>query len=570
MPAQFVVSEGSTLTVTNQATDADLPFDSFTFTLGPGTPSGISLNPTNGVLTWTPIESEGPGTNTIQVIIGDEGSPRLFVTNTLTIVVLESNQAPMLGVVGVVTNIVLDGLVNITAAPPHPARLQPSWNLLGNGDFDLFAGGNQFQAYDDGAFAYQRISGDFDVSVRLTSMDALRPETSAGLMVRETFDDYSRTLHVLAHPAGVTQDGRVGSGSFATYQRSVTGGPVDRWDSGYGGGTVSLPHAWMRLRRQNQVFSAYWSDDGRNWTQIGQHSATPPYPPEIYVGSAVTSGHTEINAHFEFRGYTNLVSTLVAIPAASVNEHQTLTIPVRATDPDLPIQGLMFNLDPGAPDGASIDPTTGVFTWTPSEAQGPGVYPITVRVTDDGSPPLSDSKTFTVTVYEVNSAPILTVPPAQTIAQLSTLTITNSAIDLDLPANVLTFALVSAPNGVQLDPLTGVLTWRPPATQSPGTNLITIKVSDDGNPPLSDSESFTVTVIQPPPFPILNPKHSRSTFTVSVASEVGKIYILEFKNSLEDPEWTQLPPAVRGDGSIMILTDPSTVESKRFYRIYVE
>jgi hypothetical protein len=567
-PGQLVVVEGTSLTVTNQVTDPDLPFDAFTFTLGSGVSPGMNLNSTNGVLTWTPGEGQGPGTNTVEIIIGDDGSPRLFVTNILTIIVLESNLPPALGLVGLVTNVVLDGLVNVTS--PGYFRLPPTWDSLGNGDYDLFAGGNQFQAYDDGTFAYQRINGDFDVSVRLASMEALRPETSAGLMVRETFDDYSRTLHLLAHPAGVTLDGRVGSGSFVTYQRSVSGGASDRWDSGYGGGAVSLPHAWMRLRRQAQTFTAYWSDDGSNWILVGTTTAAPAYPPEVYVGLSVTSGYNYQNGHFEFRGYTNLVSTLAAIPDATVDEQRTLTIAVRASDPDLPVQRLSFSVDSGGPAGASIDPDTGVFTWTPSEAQGPGLYPISMRVTDNGSPPLSDSRTFTVTVNEVNTAPILTVPPDQTIAQLSELTVTNTAIDLDLPASVLTFALVSAPNGVQLDPLTGVLAWRPSATQPPGANLVTIRVSDGGAPPLSDSGSFTVTVVKPPAFPILNPRHTGTTFTATVATEVGKSYILEFKNSLQDLEWTPLQPAVAGDGSMRTLTDPNAVQSQSYYRIRVE
>jgi hypothetical protein len=55
------------------------------------------------------------------------------------------------------------------------------------------------------------------------------------------------------------------------------------------------------------------------------------------------------------------------------------------------------------PDGASIDPATGVFSWTPDESQGPGEYTFDV-VVSDGS--LSDSETITVTVNNV--APTLT------------------------------------------------------------------------------------------------------------------------------------------------------------------
>ncbi len=55
----------------------------------------------------------------------------------------------------------------------------------------------------------------------------------------------------------------------------------------------------------------------------------------------------------------------------------------------------------------SIDPNTGVFTWTPTEAQGPNSYTFDVIVTDDGTPILNDSETITVTVNEANVTPVL-------------------------------------------------------------------------------------------------------------------------------------------------------------------
>src|SRR5439155_20184229 len=104
-----------------------------------------------------------------------------------------------------------------------------------------------------------------------------------------------------------------------------------------------------------------------------------------------------------------------------------------------------------APDGMSLDPTTGVLTWTPTETQGPRTNLITVQVTDNGSPPLSATNSFTVVVKELNSAPVLTVPLNQTMNELSTLVVTNFATDADFPANTLTFSLVAAPAGVNLD-----------------------------------------------------------------------------------------------------------------------
>src|SRR6185295_14399637 len=97
---------------------------------------------------------------------------------------------------------------------------------------------------------------------------------------------------------------------------------------------------------------------------------------------------------------------------------------------------------PGAPAGAAIDPATGAFSWTPTEAQGPGSYPITVRVNDSGTPALSDSETFTVT--EVNARPVLASLADRKVAAGALLKVTATATDPDTPANALAYALVGA------------------------------------------------------------------------------------------------------------------------------
>jgi VCBS repeat-containing protein len=102
----------------------------------------------------------------------------------------------------------------------------------------------------------------------------------------------------------------------------------------------------------------------------------------------------------------NDAPVLTPISDQSVDEGVQLSFIASAVDADLPENVLTFSLDPDAPAGASIDPETGVFSWVPSEADGPGLYPIKVRVTDDGVPALSDFDTFLVTVNEVNFAPV--------------------------------------------------------------------------------------------------------------------------------------------------------------------
>jgi hypothetical protein len=87
----------------------------------------------------------------------------------------------------------------------------------------------------------------------------------------------------------------------------------------------------------------------------------------------------------------------------TIDEGKLLSFQVSARDSDL-VAGqpntLTYSLDPGAPAGAKIDPVTGVFTWTPPT--GSGTVNVTVRVTDNGSPGLSDFESITITVNAVS------------------------------------------------------------------------------------------------------------------------------------------------------------------------
>ena len=109
---------------------------------------------------------------------------------------------------------------------------------------------------------------------------------------------------------------------------------------------------------------------------------------------------------------SNIAPILAPIGNKSVFELDTLTFTATASDADLPPQSLTFSLGGNAPDGASITPE-GLFSWTPTEQQGPGQYPITVIVTDNGQPALSDSETIQVNVQEVGLNPIVDAGPDQ-------------------------------------------------------------------------------------------------------------------------------------------------------------
>jgi hypothetical protein len=120
---------------------------------------------------------------------------------------------------------------------------------------------------------------------------------------------------------------------------------------------------------------------------------------------------------------------------------------------------------------------------------------VTVTVTDDGSGALSDSETFSITVGEVNVAPVLGAIGNRSVDELTALTFTASATDADLPAENLSFTLdaTSVAAGMSIDVNTGAFSWTPTEAQD-GVHSVTVTVTDDGSGALSDSETFSITV----------------------------------------------------------------------------
>jgi hypothetical protein len=261
---------------------------------------------------------------------------------------------------------------------------------------------------------------------------------------------------------------------------------------------------------------------------------------------------------------------LAAIPNQTVNEGGTLTFTASATDADLPAQALTFTLDAGAPAGAAINPSTGVFSWTPTEAQGPSTNSITVRVSDTSSPALSDTKTFTVVVNESNVAPVLAAIADQTINLGETLAFSVLATDRDQPAQALTFSLESgAPAGAAVNAQMGVFTWTPAQSQGPGPHTFAVRVTDDGAPNLSDTKTFTIVVTDS----VSELKLTGIVLSTEGASTIkwkatpGSTYRLFYKNSLDAPGWSLVGEMV-ATGNIAVLEDKTAAAvSQRFYRV---
>jgi hypothetical protein len=93
----------------------------------------------------------------------------------------------------------------------------------------------------------------------------------------------------------------------------------------------------------------------------------------------------------------NTAPTLAAITNRTINEGQLLTITASASDSDLSANALTYSLG-RKPSGATINASSGVFSWQPTDIQGGTNYPVDIIVSDSGVPSLSATQSFIVTV----------------------------------------------------------------------------------------------------------------------------------------------------------------------------
>ena len=183
---------------------------------------------------------------------------------------------------------------------------------------------------------------------------------------------------------------------------------------------------------------------------------------------------------------------LGAIDDRLVERDNPVTFPAGATDPDGG-QSLTYSLDAGAPEGATINSTNGIFNWTPSSPLPGGSYSVTVRVTDNGSPLMSDSKPLRITVKVVNNPPSIGAISDQLADPGRLMSVLIPVADSDVPAQTLSRSLLTGPPEASLS-ASGVFSWTPSLAHASTTNLVMVKVTDDGIPPLSATQAFTIVV----------------------------------------------------------------------------
>ncbi|HMI32114.1 MAG TPA: PKD domain-containing protein [Candidatus Limnocylindrales bacterium] len=233
----------------------------------------------------------------------------------------------------------------------------------------------------------------------------------------------------------------------------------------------------------------------------------------------------------------------------SVDEGALLAFTVSATDPD---GQPLFLRASGMPSGATFTDfhdNTGSFRWTPSMTQA-GTYGVTFLADDTFGG--VDSKGVSISVRNINQAPVLDPIGDQTVERGSSMSIFIMGSDPDDDALTMTQSgLPSYGSFTDFGGGAASLGLDPPANMAPGTTSMTVHLSDGT---LTTSETFSITVYAvgsqyPPTLSSIGNQtvNEGSTANVSVSATDGDGETLSWSVSL--PGLASFTPTGSGPGT---------------------
>jgi hypothetical protein len=194
---------------------------------------------------------------------------------------------------------------------------------------------------------------------------------------------------------------------------------------------------------------------------------------------------------------------IISSPQYSATEDEMYNYSVVACDDDLNIsvgENLTYSLD-SAPDGMSINTTTGFVNWMPTNAQACQDHNVIVNVTDIAE--TFDTQEFTINVTNSNDAPVITSTAVTTALEDEIYEYQLTATDDDLlnPSNeLLIFTLDTVPARMTIDYNSSLIQWLP-TNDNVGVHRVSITVSDLAS--ANNYQNFTLTVINANDAPVI-------------------------------------------------------------------
>lgn len=222
----------------------------------------------------------------------------------------------------------------------------------------------------------------------------------------------------------------------------------------------------------------------------------------------------------------------------TVANGSTLTFTISGNDPDAgqTVSFEAFNL----PAGATFDPSTRTFTWTPATGQYDATFTgITFRIRDNGTPNLVDDETISLTVGAGNQAPVIALISPQTVVAGQPLQFSVTATDGNAGQTILltpgsgglppgaTFPTVSGPSSGLVS---STFDWTPTVAQV-GNHTVRFRAEDNGSPILNSELVVSIEVKSLSLDPAFNAGLDSFIRSTSVQPD-GKIVIGGFFNTV--------------------------------------
>lgn len=200
------------------------------------------------------------------------------------------------------------------------------------------------------------------------------------------------------------------------------------------------------------------------------------------------SGVQEAPKTKTFTIQANNPPVLESIGNKTVNEGALLQFTISATDPDG--NALTYSAS-NLPQGSTFNSQTHTFSWTPGFDQEGNYANIEFTVTDNGSPIELDTELITITVGNINRAPLFDPIGSQEVLEDTQLTFTVHTTDPD--GNTVTLSAENLPQGATFDSQIGAFSWKPTLSQE-GNYIVTFKATDNGTPSETGTVDVAITV----------------------------------------------------------------------------
>lgn len=181
---------------------------------------------------------------------------------------------------------------------------------VGDDGFDVFSSGaTQWANYDETDLVWVPLDGEFDIQARVVFQDYSSQWARAGIMAREALDEgkaapepanaleddpagFSRYVTAHVNPVhDFNGDGTIGTGNNGWESNHRSAG-VGHATAGNGAATdpsLEYPNAYVRLVRSGDSISAFRSNNGVDWVQIGAAREFPGLASPIHVGPSYSA-----------------------------------------------------------------------------------------------------------------------------------------------------------------------------------------------------------------------------------------------------------------------------------------